>query len=282
MSEAPVGRGTRPGPMVLFHWLRSARTAAYWLASPIDWAARRPTEKRGLPPLWLRRHAGAVAKFESSAREMASFLDDIGVLSREDDVLDIGCGAGAMAAELAGRLGVRRRYVGFDVHEPSVLWCRRRFARDPRFAFDVARVASPYGNSSGPPATSYRFPMRDGEAGLVVAKSVFTHLLEPEARHYLSEMRRVLRPGRSAVVTTFLFGREGPQRDAVRRVFPHGSSTGTVRWRSARRPTAGVAYDRAMFESLVEAAGLRVQWIYFGYFPGRDRLTGQDIVILGH
>ena len=58
--------------------------------------------------------------------------------------------------------------------------------------------------------------------------------------------------------------------------------TGTVRWRSAMRPTAAVAYDRAIFESFVEAAGLHVQWIYFGYFPGSDRLTGQDTVILGH
>jgi ubiquinone/menaquinone biosynthesis C-methylase UbiE len=213
---------------------------------------------------------------------MAALLDEIGVLSPEDDVLDIGCGAGAMAAELGPRLGARRRYVGFDVHEPSVVWCRRRFAQDRRFAFEIARVASPYGDSSGPPATSCRFPMSDAEAGLVIAKSVFTHLLEPEARHYLSETRRVLRPGRSAVVTAFLFGRGGPPSEAVRRAFPHGSPTGTVRWRSAMRPTAAVAYDRAIFESFVEAAGLRVQWISFGYFPGSDRLTGQDIVILGH
>jgi ubiquinone/menaquinone biosynthesis C-methylase UbiE len=263
-------------------WLRSARTGAFRLASPLDWAARRPTEKRRLPPLWLRRHAGAVSKFESSAHEMAALLDEIGVLSPEDDVLDVGCGAGAMASEFAARLDPRRRYVGFDVHEPSVLWCRRRFANDPRFTFEVARLASPYGDSSGPPATSGRFPMRDSEAGLVVAKSVFTHLLEPEARHYLSETRRVLGPGRSAVITAFLFDRGGPQSQAVRRVFPHGSSTGTVRWRRAQRPTAAVAYDRATFESFVEAAGLDVQWISFGYFPGSDRLTGQDTVILGH
>ena len=182
----------------------------------------------------------------------------------------------------APRLGARRRYVGFDVHEPSVLWCRRRFANDPRFAFEVARVASPYGTRRDrrPRAAASRW--RDGEAGLVIAKSVFTHLLEPEARHYLSETRRVLRPGRSAVITAFLFDRGGPHYDAARRVFPHGSPTGTARWRSASRPTAAVAYDRAIFESFVEAAGLRVQWIYFGYFPGSDRLTGQDIVILGH
>ena len=187
-----------------------------------------------------------------------------------------------MAAVLTGRLGAGSRYVGFDVHEPSVLWCRRRFSHDPRLAFEVARVASPYGNSSGPSATSYRFPMRDSEAGLVLAKSVFTHLLEPEARHYLSETRRVLRPGRSAVITAFLFDRDGPQNQAARRAFPHSSSAGAARWRFASRPTAAVAYDRVIFESFVEAAGLQVQWIYFGYFPGSDRLTGQDILILGH
>ncbi len=37
--------------------------------------------------------------------------------------------------------------------------------------------------------------MTDESAGLILAKSVFTHLLEQDVRHYLREIRRTLQPG---------------------------------------------------------------------------------------
>jgi SAM-dependent methyltransferase len=262
--------------------LRLGRTAGLRLAGPADYAYRLLAGKADLPPLWLRRHAGAPSKFESAARDTAEFLDRLGVLEPTDDILDVGCGAGSMAAELAKRIGPGRRYVGFDVHGPSIRWCQRRFAGDPRLSFHLAAIASPYGVRSGAPAASYRFPMEDGRAGFILAKSVFTHLLEPEVRHYLREIRRTLMPGRGAVLTAFLFDRCAPQAGPARRAFPFADSSGNVRWRSRLRPTAAVAYDRIFFESLVAEAGIRVQWVSPGYFPGGPRLTGQDIVLLGH
>ena len=156
--------------------LRRGRNAAYRLASPADRLWRRLVGKPALPPLWLRRHTGAVARFESAARDTAQFLDSLGLVEQGHRVLDIGCGAGAMVPEFARRIGSGGRYVGFDVHAPSIRWCRERYAGDPRLAFELAEVASAYGASSGPPASSYRFPVGDAEADLVLAKSVFTHL----------------------------------------------------------------------------------------------------------
>jgi hypothetical protein len=54
-----------------------------------------------------------------------------------------------------------------------------------------------------------------------------------------------------------------------------------MRWRVRARPTAAVAYERSGFEGLVRAAGLRVQWMSPGYFPGSERVTGQDTLLLG-
>lgn len=260
--------------------LRLARTTALRIAGPIDFVARNLTGNSGLPPLWLRRHAGPTAKFESATRDMAAFLDRLGLPGPADDVLDVGCGPGAMAGELAQRIGPAARYVGFDVHGPSVRWCRRHFANDPRLSFALARVASPYGSRSGEPAVSYRFPMADEEAGLVLAKSVFTHLLDPEARHYLAEIRRTLKPGGAAVLTAFLFDPDGPGCDLARRAFPFGEAPGRVRRRRRLRPTAAVAYERAFFFAMVGQAGLRVESMAAGYFPGAERVAGQDILVL--
>jgi len=264
---------------VITRLLVGARTAAYRVASPVESAWRRVAGREPLPPLWLRRHTGPVARFESAARETAEFLDRLGLARPGETVVDVGCGAGAMVPQFAGRLGLKGRYVGFDVHAPSINWCRQRYAGDPRLSFALAEIASAYGSASGAPATSFRFPVEDAAADLVLAKSVFTHLLAPEAAHYLAETGRVLKPGSAAVVTAFLFDAGPATLPLVRRAFPYGDSS--MRSRLRARPTAAVAYERSTFEGLVRAAGLRVQWMSPGYFPGSGSLTGQDTLLLG-
>jgi SAM-dependent methyltransferase len=258
--------------------LRGVRTAAFRLAGPLDRLWLLATGRGHLPPLWLRRHTGAVSAYESAARETATFLDGLGLFAGARSVLDIGCGAGAMVDEIGRRLPPDGRYVGFDVHAPSIAWCRRRWPERGRFTFDLAPVASPYGSASGPPAASYRFPVADGTADLVLAKSVFTHLLEADARHYLAETRRVLRPGRAAVVTAFLFDAREP---SARRAFPW-LLEGGLRARYRSRPTAAVAWEKERFVKMIEEAGLRLQWHSSGYYPGREFLTAQDVLLLGH
>jgi SAM-dependent methyltransferase len=228
--------------------------------------------------LWLRRHTGPVSEFESAARETSAFLDRLGLTKDSRLVLDVGCGAGAMVEALRGRLPADGTYIGFDVHEPSIRWCRARWASDPRLVFEIADVTSPYGSSRGGRVESYRFPVGDGEADLVLAKSVFTHLMASEALHYLEEIRRVLRSGRPAVVTAFLYASDNA---AAEDAFPYDMGDG-VRVRSRARPTAAVAWEKTRFVSLLEAAGLHLQWHSEGFYPGREALTAQDVLLLGH
>ncbi len=252
---------------------------AYRAASPVESAFRSLAGKPALPPLWLRRHAGPASRFESAARDAAAFLDGLGLVAPDHGVLDVGCGAGALVPEFKRRLGPEGRYLGFDVHAPSILWCRAAFASDPRFRFEIAAVASPYGRAAGPSARTYRFPVEDAACDLVIAKSVFTHLLPGDAAHYLAEIRRVLRPGKAAVLTAFLF--EPERLEAVAKTFPFDGAGEGVRWRRKSRPTAAVAYPRALFERMIADAGLRLQWMSAGYHPGAERLTGQDTLVLG-
>jgi SAM-dependent methyltransferase len=262
--------------------VRGARAAVYWLASPFDRVGRRLAGLPPLPPLWLRRHTGAIAAWGTAVRDTVDFLSGLEPASGAAVVLDVGCGPGAMVEELSRRLPPGGRYVGFDVHAPSIAWCRRRWSGDPRLRFELAGVRSAYGAAAGPPVSSYRFPMEDGEADLVLAKSVFTHLLEADARHYLSEIRRVLGAGGVAVVTAFLFDRNHRGIEAVRRALPFERNGGTVRVRRDGRPTAAVAFDRDAFSRMVEDNGLRVAWHSEGFYPGRSRLDAQDVLVLGH
>ncbi len=260
----------------LSDWARSARTLGLRLVGPAERAYRRLRGRPELPPLWLRRHVGPLRHFETAARDMVAFLDRRDLVRPGDLVVDLGCGCGAMTAALAGRVGDGGRYLGVDVHGPSIRWCRERWGGEDRIRFERAAMPSPYGEETAGdvagPHAGYRIPAATGSAGFVLAKSLFTHLLEEQAGQYLAEIHRLLAPGRLAVLTAFLFAEAPP-------AFPHGD--GPVRWRLAARPQAAVAYHRPHFEALVAAAGLEVVEVVTGFWPGTDRPpTGQDILVL--
>ncbi|HVM17815.1 MAG TPA: class I SAM-dependent methyltransferase [Gaiellaceae bacterium] len=99
-------------------------------------------------------------------------------------LLDFGCGCGRVTRHWA-------RLAGADVHGSDynarlVRWCAEHlpFARFAR-------------NGGDPP-----LPYPDGRFDLVYAISVFTHLTEPRQDAWLTELRRVLRPGGLLLVTT--------------------------------------------------------------------------------
>ena len=164
------------------------------------------------------------------------------------------------------------RYVGIDVHEASIAWCRRAFAGDRRFRFETAPVASPYGSGTVA-AVAYRLPLSDGAVGLVIAKSLFTHLQLAEAGRYLEEIHRVLAPGGAALVTAFLFAGGIPP------AFPFGDAR--FRWRWKSRPAAAVAFSEEAFRKIVDDAELWIEKSLYGFLPGRSpKPAGQDVLLL--
>ncbi len=119
--------------------------------------------------------------------------------------------------------------------------------------------------------------MPDGAADLVLAKSLFTHLLPDTARRYLSEIRRCLSPGGTCLLTAFVF--DGSLGDPP--AFPHHGGDTRVRWRRRARPEAAVACERSHFEEMLISAGLTVVEMLPGFWPGAfPVLRGQDTYIL--
>lgn len=266
-------------PRPVYGALQRARQAALRLWSPLDAAVRKARRREALPPLWLRRHVGAVRHFESAAMAMLERINNLNIVRPDDHVLDMGCGTGVMAPGFARLLGPAGRYVGFDVHAPAIDWARTAFGADPRLSFVLADARSPYGKGSC--AEPYRFPMADGEAGVVLAKSLFTHLRERDARHYLRETCRVLAPGRSALITAFLFARESRTGRGESPIFAFGDDGGLARWRWKARPESAMAYEREHFLEMASDAGLSPRWFCQGFFPGDgDHIAGQDLLLL--
>jgi len=95
--------------------------------------------------------------------------------------------------------------MGIDIHRGMVAWCRANLtAVDPAFEFwhhDVfAAGLNPAGENN-----VLAFPASNDEFTLVQAYSIFPHLVEAHAVHYLNEAARVLRPVGYLHSTWFLF-----------------------------------------------------------------------------
>ena len=110
-------------------------------------------------------------------------LDNVGP---EDRILDLGSGAGDLTAELH-RAGARA--LGVEVAEAAV---RRARARHPGLEFRLAPIDGP-------------LPLADGEVDVVWSSEVIEHVAD--TARWLSEVRRVLRPGGRLVLTTPNHGR---------------------------------------------------------------------------
>ena len=133
--------------------------------------------------------AGFLISSDSWQCVLSRFLRD------QSRVLDIGCGFGKMARALIYHPYVKQ-YIGFDVFKPSIDWARETITplTGQRFEFhwiDVTCVYNPNGKYRG---TEVIYPAGDQAIDLAFACSLFTHLLEEDARHYLREVRRVLSP----------------------------------------------------------------------------------------
>ncbi len=107
-------------------------------------------------------------------------------LADGDTVIDVGCGSGRLACQLA-RLP-HLRYLGTDV-VPDLLAHARRVTGRPDFSWRQTDGTT--------------IPAPDASADFVCFFSVFTHLLHEDSFRYVREAARVLRPG-GRLVMSFL------------------------------------------------------------------------------
>jgi len=121
-----------------------------------------------------------------SVRETARTLAIAGrSLSSFESILDFGCGCGRMLLwmEEQDKTGVLH---GTDVDGEAIEWCRRHI---PYAEFSV--------NAAEPP-----LPYDDDAFDLVFNHSVFTHIDERRQDEWLTELRRIVRPGGLLVLST--------------------------------------------------------------------------------
>jgi SAM-dependent methyltransferase len=106
-------------------------------------------------------------------------------LTAFDSVLDFGCGPGRVLPQLASRVP-KAACAGCDVDRASIEWAQRRH---PQISWAVSSYSPP-------------LPWPQDRFALIYSVSVFSHLGETLQDRWLTEVRRVLRPGGVALLST--------------------------------------------------------------------------------
>jgi SAM-dependent methyltransferase len=207
------------------------------------------TESLPLPPLEFRELVGLTDEdaFDNpSGDSIHPQLDD----AKYESVFDFGCGCGRTARLLMQQRARPRRYVGVDLHAGMVDWCQRNLApRAEGFEFVHHDVFNPGLNPGVLKPRAARFPVGDEQFTLLEAISVFTHLVQAQAEHYLRETARILRPDGVAVTTWFLFDK---------RHYPMMQDFQNALYINEIDPTNAVIFDRDWLREAAASAGLAI------------------------
>jgi SAM-dependent methyltransferase len=199
-----------------------------------------------LPPIEFRRLVGPTEPqfFDNPGPQL--IFPDVKEAAYSS-VFDFGCGCGRLARQLIQQRPRPQRYLGVDRHRGMIAWCQENLApHAPGFGFQHHDVFHDLLNPSGTPG-HLPFPVGDGEITLLIAWSVFTHLLEADTEFYIREVGRVLSAEGVAVTTWFLFDKGD---------FPMMQEFQNALLINAVDPTNAVIFDRAWFLQQVAQAGL--------------------------
>ena len=165
-------------------------------------------------------------------------------------VLDIGCGQGRLATGLHRILGDDIRYLGLDIMEPSVEWCRLNItSQHPSYKFRLLDVFNARYNPDGRVMIdeNFRFDVPDKSVDIVFLFSVFSHMTDTDAALYLRDAHRMLDDGGYMFFTTYF---EDDVPDWVEN--PEGY---ICKW---DRALHGVRYNRGYLIKMVKDAGFEI------------------------
>lgn len=222
--------------------------------------------------------------FRDVALEFLDYFVDKGDLKPTDNVLDVGCGVGRMTYGLVNYLAPSSRYEGFDIIPDLITWAQQEIStRYPNFQFRQAPIYNSFYNPTGHlKPTEFIFPYEDASFEFVFLTSVFTHMSGDAIRHYLREIRRVLKPGGHGLITCFLLNSEsipliGAGKSSLDLSHPRGD--GKVAF--PLNPDYAVGFEEGLFKDWLKTQGLSVVDTLYGSWCGRaDHVSYQDMLIV--
>ncbi len=210
-------------------------------------------------------------------------------------IVDFGCGHGKLAPVSAFFTHPEGEYLGIDIQESYINYCRHQYAQLPRVKFHVSKDYNPLYSQQQKSAVadgkSYGgdWPVTSESIDVVIAISVFTHLKEADAFGYVNKIHDILKPGALAILTCHIV--EEPRKEPgfifkynpfLVSLFKFTTPLPTSNnWftNNPPLPESGIAINMAGLNSLIEGR-FKIELIMRGSASGGSDPFPQDIVVL--
>lgn len=188
-------------------------------------------------------------------------LRDVYGMKPHHHMLDLGCGCGRVALPVISFLNEQGHYYGLDVDQEMMDWCNANFG-SATMSFDWANVKnSLYFGDGAQLDSEYKFPYPDNTLDFGFGFSIFTHLLEPGTRNYLSELSRTMKVGGKFMFSTFLLDEKTQASvDAGKSAWRLQQSNSDIcKYDLPQTPEATVAFTRDGMEAMLADYGFRIE-----------------------
>lgn len=262
-------------------WRNPVINFVFKCIDPIDYLARSINGNSRIPPYSIRVRSAGVHKqlggkeFLSVGRTIAALLTKHAGLTGNSTALEIGCGSGRTAFVLAETLK-NGHFYGMDIEKVALSACNsNKFLNEKNFKFELMDVQNDEYNPDGTfQASNFKFPYDDGKFDVIYLVSVFTHMMTEDVKNYIAEISRLLRPGGSVMITTFLLENLNTKDLAQ---FPHRIDSAYCREKTM--PEIAVAYTSEFYNAEFDKHNLSKTTTLNGHWRGYE-INGQPSSLL--
>jgi ubiquinone/menaquinone biosynthesis C-methylase UbiE len=157
--------------------------------------------------------------FRGKGRELRRRTITLAGVHPGEQVLDVGCGTGTLALDVARRVGTAGRVVGIDPSPEQIVRARAKAAR----RYGAHALNTPAAFQVG---VIEQLPFPDQTFDVVLSTLMMHHLPAPLKRQGLAEIVRVLKPGGRLVIADF--ARKQDHQGLATRFHAGGSSLGEL------------------------------------------------------
>jgi 2-polyprenyl-3-methyl-5-hydroxy-6-metoxy-1,4-benzoquinol methylase len=210
-------------------------------------------------------------------------------------IIDFGCGHGKLAPISVFFTHPNGEYLGIDIQENYINYCRHKYAQLPRVKFHISKdynpLYSPEQKSAVAASKPYGedWPVTVSSIDVVIAVSVFTHLQEADAFGYVNKIYTILKPNALAMLTCHIV--EEPRRQPgfifnynpfLASLFKFDTPLPTSNnWFTSNPalPESGIAINMTGLNGLIQGK-FKIELIMRGSATGGKDPFPQDVVVL--
>jgi SAM-dependent methyltransferase len=210
-------------------------------------------------------------------------------------LVDLGCGHGKLAPVSVFFTHPDGEYLGIDIQQSCIDFCRRKYSNLPRVKFHLssdfnARYSDPSPNTpTGNQSYGVDWPVASESTDMLIAISLFTHLQEADAFGYIDRIHSILKPDGVAIITCHIVEEPRKQPGFIFNYNPMLASLlkfstplpPSHNWFTCnpKLPESGIAINMMGLASLIQGK-FSLEFLTHGSATGGNDPLAQHVVVL--